>query len=146
MSSRTPGSNHGGTHDKGGRKLKSEVLVDWLTFSVKNATEPKEVIRQYLGRDPELFQDAGYSLLGYDKVLRFGDICVSMSSNGCREFETMSRLSFEGAQSAPIGTGEASLPPVLALLPFCGPAAGNYFYIVSCFRQTSFLNPAILFQ
>ena len=26
--------------------------------------------------DPELFQDAGYSLLGYDKVLRFGDICV----------------------------------------------------------------------
>ena len=45
MSSRTPGSNHGGTHDKGGRKLKSEVLVDWLTFSVKNATEPKEVIR-----------------------------------------------------------------------------------------------------
>ena len=45
MSSRTPGSNHGGTHDKGGRKLKSEVLVDWLTFSVKNAMEPKEVIR-----------------------------------------------------------------------------------------------------
>ena len=51
MSSRTPGSNHGGTHDKGGRKLKCEVLVDWLTFSVKNATEPKEVIRQYLGME-----------------------------------------------------------------------------------------------
>ena len=143
--------------------MKSEVLVDWLTFSVKNATEPKEVIRRYLGMEPELFQDAGYSLLGYDKVLRFGDICVCyeprengffkdmgvcvfMSGNGCREFETMSRLNFEGAQSAPIGTGEATLPPVLALLPFCGPAAGNYFYIVSCFRQTSFLNPAILFQ
>ncbi len=49
MSSRTPGSNHGGNHDKGGRKLKSEVLVDWLTFSVKNATEPKAVIGSIWG-------------------------------------------------------------------------------------------------
>ena len=132
MSSRTPGSNHGGTHDKGGRKLKSEVLVDWLTFSVKNATEPKEVIRQYLGMDPELFQDAGYSLLGYDKVLRFGDICVcyeprengffkdmgicvSMSGNGCREFETMSRLSFEGAQDKQ-GMESIAFPVLFQLL------------------------------
>ena len=45
--------------------MKSEVLVDWLTFSVKNAAEPKEVIRRYLGMEPELFQDAGYSLPGY---------------------------------------------------------------------------------
>ena len=26
--------------------------------------------------DPALFQDAGYSLLGYSEVLRFSDICV----------------------------------------------------------------------
>lgn len=88
--------------------MKCQVLVDWLTFSVKE-TEPRKVIQGYLGLDPELFQDAGYGLLGYNKVLRFSDICVcyeprendffkdmgvcvSMSGNGCRAFETMSKL------------------------------------------------------
>lgn len=88
--------------------MKCEVCVDWLTFSVKKE-DPNEVIRDYLGLDPALFQDTGYSLLGYNKVLRFSDICVcheprenqhfknmgvcvSMSGNGCRAFETMSKL------------------------------------------------------
>lgn len=88
--------------------MKCQVLVDWLTFSVKEQ-DPAKVIREYLGLEPELFQDAGYGLLGYNRVLRFSDICVcceprendffrdmgvcvSMSGNGCRAFETMSKL------------------------------------------------------
>ena len=94
--------------------MKCQVLVDWLTFSVKEA-DPAAVLRQYLGLDPVLFQDAGYGLLGYNRVLRFSDICVcyeprendffrdmgvcvSMSGNGCRTFETMSKLTFDGAR------------------------------------------------
>ena len=52
--------------------MKCQVLVDWLTFSVKEQ-DPAKVIREYLGLDPELFQDAGYGLLGYNRVLRFSD-------------------------------------------------------------------------
>ena len=55
--------------------MKCQVSIDWLTFSVKKE-DPAEVIRDYLGLDPVLFQDTGYSLLGYNKVLRFSDICV----------------------------------------------------------------------
>ena len=55
--------------------MKCQVSIDWLTFSVKK-DDPSEVIREYLGLDPVLFQDVGYSLLGYNKVLRFSDICV----------------------------------------------------------------------
>ena len=88
--------------------MKCQVLVDWLTFSVKEK-DPAIVIQEYLGMEPELFQDAGYGLLGYNRVLRFSDICVccegrenkffkdmgvcvSMSGNGCRTFETMPKL------------------------------------------------------
>ena len=94
--------------------MKCEVCVDWLTFSVKKE-DPNEVIRDYLGLDPALFQDTGYSLLGYNKVLRFSDICVcheprenqhfknmgvcvSMSGNSCRAFETMSKLGVRDKQ------------------------------------------------
>lgn len=86
--------------------MKSEVLIDWLTFSVRE-DDPRGVIRHYLAMDPDLFTDPGYGLLGYDKVLRFGNInvcyapreneyfsdmgvCVSMSGSGCRTFENMS--------------------------------------------------------
>lgn len=96
--------------------MRCQVSIDWLTFSVKK-DDPNEVIREYLGLDPALFQDTGYSLLGYNKVLRFSDICVcydprqndffkdmgvcvSMSGNGCRSFETMSRLETAGRQGA----------------------------------------------
>ena len=95
--------------------MKCQVLVDWLTFSVKEQ-DPAKVIREYLGLDPELFQDAGYGLLGYNRVLRvsaicvcyeprendfFRDmgVCVSMSGNGCRAFETMSKLTQAGQDS-----------------------------------------------
>ena len=96
--------------------MKCEVLIDWLVFSVKK-DDPSEVIREYLGLAPALFQDTGYSLLGYNKVLRFSDICVcfeprenkhfqnmgicvSMSGNGCRAFETMSKLGAKDKQGA----------------------------------------------
>ena len=55
--------------------MKCQVLIDWLTFSVKEA-DPNKVIQTYLGMDPDLFQDTGYSLMGYNKVLRFSDILV----------------------------------------------------------------------
>ena len=91
--------------------MKCQVLIDWLTFSVKE-TDPNKVIQTYLGMDPALFQDTGYSLMGYNKVMRFSDIlvcsegreddyfkdmgvCVSMSGNGCRTFETMSKLTLD---------------------------------------------------
>lgn len=87
--------------------MKCEVLVDWLTFSIKT-DNPYEVIETYLGLDPDVFQD-GPGLLGYQKTKVFNNIyvcyegrendyfhdmgvCVSMSGNGCRTFETMSKL------------------------------------------------------
>ena len=108
--------------------MKCEVLIDWLTFSVKK-NDPSEVIREYLGLDPALFQDTGYSLLGYNKVLRFSDICVcyeprenkhfqnmgicvSMSGNGCRAFETMSKLGAKDKQ----GTQSVAFPALFRLL------------------------------
>ncbi len=111
--------------------MKCEVLVDWLTFSVKEK-DPVKIIREYLGLDPHLFQDAGYSLLGYNRVLRFSDICVcyeprendffkdmgvcvSMSGNGCRTFETMSKLTFEGAKDKQ-GTASVAFPVLFQLL------------------------------
>ena len=97
--------------------MKCAVLVDWLTFSVKT-DDPFVVIKKYLGMDPDLFQDPGYGLLGYNRVLRFNDIavcydarenehfqnlgvCVSMSGNGCRTFEQMSKL-------APVSASDTS--------------------------------------
>lgn len=111
--------------------MKCQVLIDWLTFSVKK-DNPREVIRDYLGLDPALFQDAGNSLLGYNKVLRFSDICVcyeprenddfkdmgicvSMSGNGCRAFETMSKLTFPGAKDKQ-GTNSIAFPVLFQLL------------------------------
>lgn len=88
--------------------MKCEVLVDWLTFSVKT-DNVNYVIENYLGMEPSLFQETGYGLLGYEKCKAFNNInicyegrendffqnmgvCVSMSGNGCRTFETMSKL------------------------------------------------------
>lgn len=78
--------------------MKCQVLIDWLTFSIKNMEDPAQVIQKYLGLDPALFQEAPYGLMGYQRVLRFSDIqvlyepreneyfhdmgvCVSMSGN-----------------------------------------------------------------
>lgn len=107
--------------------MKCQVSIDWLTFSVKEE-DPNEVIKDYLGLDPSLFQDMGYSLLGYNKVLRFSDICVcyeprenkhfrsmgicvSMSGNGCRTFETMSKLGRDEH-----GGGSVAFPALFQLL------------------------------
>jgi len=111
--------------------MKCEVLVDWLTFSVKEK-EPGKVIQKYLGLDPALFQDTGYGLMGYNRVMRFSDICVcyegrednhfhdmgvcvSMSGNGCRSFETMSKLTFPGSKDKQ-GTKSVAFPVLFQLL------------------------------
>ena len=105
--------------------MRCQVLVDWLTFSVKER-DPAKVIREYLGLDPKLFQDVGYGLLGYSTVLWFSDICVccepreneyfknmgvcvSMSGNGCRSFETMSKLGRSKAEDQQEGASQAFL-------------------------------------
>lgn len=100
--------------------MKAEVLVDWFTFSVSTKRygenkshvdvsefSPQEVVRNFLGMDPLLFQETGAPLPGYSCALSFNGIfvayeprendhfknlgvCVSMSGNGCRTFEAMS--------------------------------------------------------
>lgn len=112
--------------------MKCQVLIDWLTFSIKNTENPAQVIQKYLGLDPALFQEAPYGLMGYQRVLRFGDIqvlydpreneyfrdmgvCVSMSGNGCRAFETMSRLTIKGAKDTQ-GTASTAFPVLFQLL------------------------------
>lgn len=111
-------------------QMKSQVLIDWLTFSVKE-TDPNKVIQTYLGMDPDLFQDTGHSLMGYNKVKRFSDIlvcsdgreddyfrdmgvCVSMSGNGCRTFETMSKLTLDLTDKQ--GTPSVAFPALFQLL------------------------------
>lgn len=110
--------------------MKCQVLIDWLTFSVKEQ-DPDKVIQTYLGMDPSLFQDTGYSLMGYNKVKRFSDIlvcsdgreddyfkdmgvCVSMSGNGCRTFETMSKLTLDLKDRQ--GTSSVAFPALFQLL------------------------------
>ncbi len=112
--------------------MKCEVLIDWLTFSVKNEVDPREVIKKYLGMDPLLFQDPGFGILGYKKMLTFGNIqvmyegrentyfkdmgiCVSMSGKGCRQFESMSKLAFEGARDKQ-GTRSVAFPVLFQML------------------------------
>lgn len=96
--------------------MRCEVLIDWLTFSVKS-DKPDDVIRDYLGMDSDLFQDPGYSINGYQRCKAFNNIlvcyegrendffhdmgvCVSMSGQGCRTFETYSRLGATGDKEA----------------------------------------------
>ena len=88
--------------------MRCEVLPDWLTFTIRGI-QPHEVIRDVLGMDVALFKALPYSWKGYQDVVEFENIriasnfredehfknmgvCVSMSGNGCRNFETMSSL------------------------------------------------------
>ena len=111
--------------------MKCQVLIDWLTFSVKEK-DPNKVIKTYLGLDPALFQDTGFTqFMGYSKVQRFSDIlvcsdgreddnfhnmgvCVSMSGNGCRTFETMSKLTVDLKDKQ--GTQSVAFPALFQLL------------------------------
>lgn len=111
--------------------MKCQVLIDWLTFSVKEK-DPDKVIQTYLGLDPALFQDTGFTqFMGYSKVQRFSDIlvcsegreddnfhdmgvCVSMSGNGCRTFETMSKLTLDLKDKQ--GTQSVAFPALFQLL------------------------------
>ena len=105
--------------------MKAEVLVDWLTFSVKT-DNPDEVIRDWLGMEPDLFESFPYGFDGYLLSKRFSSIfvcfngyadeagekeeksgresffsrddmgvCVSMSGEGCRAFERYSSVGFQ---------------------------------------------------
>ena len=56
--------------------MKCQALIDWLTFSVKTEKDPAAVIIEYLGMDPDLFQEAGSCLPGYQSAMRFSDIIV----------------------------------------------------------------------
>lgn len=111
--------------------MKCQVLIDWLTFSIKNTQNPAEVITKYLGLDPALFQEAPYGLNGYLRMLQFSNIsvmydprenqyfrdmgvCVSMSGNGCRTFETMSKLTLDLTDKQ--GTQSVAFPALFRLL------------------------------
>lgn len=112
--------------------MKCNVLIDWLTFTVKNVEDPYRVISWYLGLDGKLFQERGYGMLGYEHVLCFNDInvcysgrenehfhdmgiCVSMSGNGCRTFETMSKMNLDGNKDKQ-GTPSTAFPALFQLL------------------------------
>ena len=94
--------------------MKCSVLVDYFVFSVKT-DNPDEVIRQWLGMEPALFEAFPYGINGYLQSKRFSSIivayngyeneffssgdmgvCVSMSGAGCRAFESFSKLGFDG--------------------------------------------------
>ena len=94
--------------------MKCEVLVDWFTFSVK-VNSPDEVIKDWLGMNPDVFEAFPYGINGYLQSKRFSSIivayngyendffsradmgvCVSMSGEGCRAFERFSSLGFTG--------------------------------------------------
>jgi phage replication initiation protein len=134
--------------------MKCEVLIDWLTFSVKQ-TDPRTVIRDFLGMDPELFQDPGYGLLGYQRILKFSDIivcyeprendyfqdmgvCVSMSGNGCRSFETMSKLSFDGVKDKQ-GMSSVAFPVLFQLLA-ADPSANVSRVDIACDDHEGYLD------
>ena len=136
--------------------MKCQVLIDWLTFSIKNTEDPAQVIQKYLGLDPSLFQEAPYGLMGYQRVLRFGDIqvlydpreneyfhdmgvCVSMSGNGCRAFETMSRLAIKGAKDTQ-GTPSTAFPTLFQLLAAEGENANISRIDIACDDREGFLD------
>lgn len=112
--------------------MKAEILIDWLTFSVKNELDPVQVISEYLGIDTCLFQEQGFGLYGYMNALEFNGImvlynpaegaqrqnmgvCVSMSGNGCRTFENYSSLNGV-SDIEEQGTGYTAFPILFKLL------------------------------
>lgn len=82
---------------------KIKIIIDWCAFTVHGLRNPDDVIRKYLGMDPELFtackglnaykdgMEYNNIRISYNgpEVENFGDmgISVSMSGTGCRAFE-----------------------------------------------------------
>ena len=101
--------------------MKRQVLIDWLTFSIKNIQNPAEVITKYLGLDPALFQEAPYGLMGYQRILVFSDIRVLYEPRENQYFHdmgvcvTMSKLTFKGAKDKQ-GTKSTAFPVLFQLL------------------------------
>lgn len=99
--------------------MRCEVLPDWLSFTIRGV-EPVKVISDILGMDPALFQKLPYAWRTYQTVFEYQNIrvaygaledgsftnmgvLVDMSGQGCRNFETMSKL---GTQSEDGGFSE----------------------------------------
>lgn len=81
------------------------ALVDWFTFTIKNVNDSIFVINEVLKLTGLTWLDS-YGFHGYKKAKKYCDIsvmydgdigmgvCISMSGQGCREFETFSAISF----------------------------------------------------
>lgn len=92
--------------------MKCAVSIDWLSFTVKGMWW-NDVIQNFLGMDPDLFQDLSITMNGYQRVKAFNSIYVcfqpreneyfknmgvnvSMSGTGCRTFENFSSFAGTG--------------------------------------------------
>ena len=112
--------------------MRCNVLIDWLTFTVKTCSDPYTVINWYLGMDASLFQSMPFGLNGYSEGLSFNDImvlysprenmdfrnmgvCVSMSGNGCHTFEQFSKLTLDGCIDKQ-GTVNCTFPALFQLI------------------------------
>lgn len=114
---------------------KINVLIDWITFTVKDETDPRAVIKQYLGIDSRMFQDLGYGINFYSQCLEFNGIMVlyepvenvanmsgvsvSMSGTGCRTFEHFSKLRLDGCTDTQ-GMVNLAFPQLFQLLHING--------------------------
>lgn len=82
------------------------ACVDWAQATFKIVREPQKII-ELIGLDPDDFNDLDHGLYGYSRQLRMGNISVmyagapemgihvQMTGQGCREFETHSKLNWK---------------------------------------------------
>lgn len=82
------------------------ACVDWVQVTFKIVQEPQKLI-ELIGLDPEDFAQLDHGLYGYSKQFRMGNISVmydgapgmgihiQMTGQGCREFETISKLTWK---------------------------------------------------
>ena len=103
--------------------MKCQVLIDWLTFSVKE-TDPNKVIQTYLGMDPALFQllasdaDANVSRIDIACDDREGYLDMDKIIAKARDNEVNSRMrrrniheSLDGVNKAGATRSTSALPP-----------------------------------
>lgn len=82
--------------------MQADILSDWKNFCKTDSDNPREVIRDLLQVDADMFEDAPGVVKGYYKALALGNIyvgyepygfakgvCVSMSGQGCRTYESL---------------------------------------------------------